>query len=206
MGSPAHASTRIRLVVGLFLTATVTGCGGRDAQVAIDRQIKDHPQYKKENVVKLSGRVTVDGQPPAAKYKLFVILNDPAYLDENSHRRAPRLCATCDDQGKFAFGTYDNSDGVPAGKYVATFVALHAPAPGKPGLRRLAGTSERHFSPPDELKNLYNDPNTNRGVEQFVLNLEPSGKHDYEFDLSVAGKEPVMPPGPNAVTTIIAPR
>jgi hypothetical protein len=207
MFSPARRALGIlslNLATG-FILATA-GCGGESAKQAIDRQIKENPQLKSANVAQFAGQVTIDGQPPSQEVRLFVILNDPQHLDENAHLRAPRLCAVCEDDGKFAFSTLDKGDGVPAGKYVVTFVELHRPTAVKSsGGRMRQGTGSRHFLGPDELKNLYNDPDKNQKEERFNLNLEPPGKADYVFDLAVAGKETAAP-GPNAVTTIMTPR
>jgi len=181
----------------------VAGCGGtQTAEQALDRQFQQHPEFKKSTLAKFSGRVTVDGKPPSkdAQLKdarLFVILNDPEHLEEAAHSKAPKLFALCDPEGKFSFRTYLAGDGVVAGKYVVTFVALHPPA--KSGRRVMGGAL---FSPPDELKNLYNDPDQNVKDEKFKLDLQSPGKGDYEFDLSVAGMQPVETPGPNAWTRI----
>jgi len=107
----------------------------------------------------------------------------------------PKLFTGCDPEGKFSFRTYLAGDGVVAGKYVVTFVALHPPAS-----RRVTGVTL--FSPPDELKNLYNDPDQNVKDEKFNLDLQSPGKDDYEFDLAVAGMQPVETLGPYAWTRI----
>jgi hypothetical protein len=127
-------------------------------------------------------------------------LNDPQHLDENAHRRAPKLCAICNDDGKFAFGTYEKDDGVPAAEYVVTFVLLHLPTAGggRGGGRMRQATGPRHFQGPDELKNLYNDPDKS----PFQVELSPPGKTDWEFNLEVAGKDPVVTPGPHALTRL----
>ena len=202
----APASACLSLATIAFLSAAMTGCGNESVQQTIERQVKENPKYQVHAVSRFAGRLTVDGQPPAKDLRLFVILNDPQHLDENAHRRAPRLCAICDDDGKFAFGTYEKDDGVPAATYVLTFVLLHSPTTGGGrGARMRQGTGPRHFLGPDELKNLYNDPDKNQKVDEFNLKLAPPGKVDYNFDLSVVGKEPAVA-GPNAVTTIISPR
>jgi hypothetical protein len=195
-----------RLAACLLLAAGLAGCNSSPStSQALERQFKENPQLKKANVANFAGTVTVDGQPPAKDLLLFVILNDPQHLDENAHLRAPKMSALCDDKGHFAFSTYDIGDGVNAGEYVVTFVELHRPTSGN-GARRLAGSGARHFVGPDELKNLYNDPDKNKSDPNFKLDLKPPGKADYRFDLVVANVEPVTTPGPNAVTTIISPR
>ena len=52
---------------------------------------------------------------------------------------------------------------------------------------------------PDELKNLYNDPDKNIQAANFNLNLAYPGKEDFQFDLAVAGKEAIATPGRNAI-------
>jgi hypothetical protein len=58
------------------------------------------------------------------------------------------------------------------------------------------------FAGPDELKNLYNDPEKNKNDAAFLVDVQPPGRTDYQFDLSVAGKDPVIKPGPHAVTWV----
>ena len=60
----------------------------------------------------------------------------------------------------------------------------------------------RGFFPPDELKNLYNDPDKNSQNPDFKIELTPPGKTDYTFDLKVAGEQPPEKMGPNATNTI----
>jgi hypothetical protein len=202
----APAVTCFSLPAIALLSTAITGCGGESVQQAIARQAKDNPKYEVHSVSRFAGRVTVDGQPPAKDLRLFVILNDPQHLDENAKRRAPKLSAICDDTGKFAFGTYEKDDGVPAAGYVVTFALLHSPtAGGGRGGRMRQGTGPRHFSGPDELKNLYNDPDKNQKVDEFNVKLAPPGKSDYNFDLAVAGKD-MAEAGPNAVTAVVSPR
>ena len=89
---------------------------------------------------------------------------------------------------------------------MVTFVELHPPFPARTGPRRIPGAGQRHFSPPDELKNLYNDADKNAKEDRFSPDLHPPGKDNYEFDLTVANQEPIATPGPNAVTSITLPR
>jgi hypothetical protein len=199
MSSTARRASRTCLAACFIAAALVEGCGGtQTAEQALDRQFQQHPEFKKSTLAKFSGRVTVDGMPPAKDARLFVILNDPEQLEEAAHSKVPRLFTVCDPEGKFSFGTYRARDGVVVGKYVVTFVALHPPANSG---RRITGVTL--FSPPDELKNLYNDPDQNAKEEKFNLELQPPGKGDYEFDLAVAGQQPVETPGTNAWTRIV---
>ena len=202
----------MRLAAILGIAAATAGCNsGLSSNQALNEQFKNNSQFTRVAVARFAGKVAVDGQPPAKDCKLFVILNEVQHLDANAHAAAPRLYASCDADGKFVFGTYARDDGAAAGKYVVTFVELHAPNGGTPEKssgaafrsNRAVGGS-RKYKPPDELKNLYNDPDQNVKEDRFNVNLEPSGKADYEFDLSVAGKE-AAPAGANAVSSITGP-
>jgi hypothetical protein len=196
---------RFGVAAALFFAAAASGCNSqRSGNQALDDQFKDNPQFKKTAVAKFAGTVPVDGQPPAKEWKLYVILTDAQHLDENAHADKPRLCAPCDSEGKFAFGTYDKADGVAVGKYVVTFVELHAPVAKTFGGKSRGAVSmgaRPSYLGPDELKNLYNDPDKNKDEPTFNVDLQPPGKDNYTFDLAVAGKE-TAPAGPNAVTKI----
>jgi hypothetical protein len=65
---------------------------------------------------------------------------------------------------------------------------------------KLGGGAKKYFGP-DELKNLYSDPDKNAKEDIYVLDVKPPGKDNYQFELSIAGKE-VVPRGPNAVKEI----
>jgi hypothetical protein len=164
-------------------------------------------------VAKFAGQITVDGKPPAKVGKLFVILTDPNHLDEHARGTLPKLYAMCDADGRFAFGTYDlknKNDGVVAGKYVVTFVLLHKFVPKNarakgPSISERRGGYEK-YSLPDDLKNLYSDPDRNAKSPAFLLNLQPPGMNDYQFDLGVAGKAPPPKPGSHAVTYMVIPK
>ena len=58
------------------------------------------------------------------------------------------------------------------------------------------------FKGPDELKNLYNDPDKNAEIPEFKIDLKPPGIKDAHFNLTVEGKEPVTTPGPHAITSL----
>lgn len=203
-----------RFLASAAVAVALCGCGSHEsATQALDRQFKENPEFKRKTVVPFHGTVLVDGQPPQTESKLFVILNEFEHLDANAHAEAPKLYATCDSNGDFAFTTYERGDGVAAGKYVVTFLELHDPGAVKgtgalafKSGRRIAGG--RVFKGSDELKNLYNDPDKNSKESRFVVDLKPAGtdkaNDKFDFNLEVAGKDAV-PAGPNAVTTIRAP-
>jgi hypothetical protein len=195
------------LTLGGLSLAFATGCDRvQTAEQARQRQFQEHPQFKLPSAVaKFAGRVTVDGKPPKANCRLFVILNDPKHLDQTADGEGPKLFVACKPNGDFSFSTYQPNDGVVAGKYVVTFVELHRIAyrssiwvirtsqfgPGPEGYRQ-----------PDELHNLYNDPDKNATIDEFLLDLQPPGHSHHNFDLIVAGKKPVEKPGPNAVVGV----
>ncbi len=131
-----------------------------------------------ETVVKFSGTVTIDGQPPVADRRtpVFVIVYDPKNPPKG---RQPPFTARCDKEGHFQFNTYGTGDGLPAGSYVVLFAQ---PKPDG-----------------DALKNLYNDPDKNAKDEHFQINLTPPGKADWLFELTVAGKDPVTTRGDHSV-------
>jgi hypothetical protein len=130
-------------------------------------------------VVKFSGTVTVDNQPPAIDRRnpLLVFAYDPKNPPKG--RQTP-FSTRCDKNGHFEFNTYSTGDGLPAGSYVVLFAQ-----PSTEG--------------GDGLKNLYNDPDKNAKEERFQINLTSPGKTDWAFDLAVAGKDPVTTPGEHAV-------
>ncbi len=107
----------------------------------------------------------------------------------NPMRPWERAFVECNRDGRFAFNTYFDDDGVPPGRYVVT-------------IAQLTYRKKRGYTGPDLLKNLYNDPEKNATVEQFKIEHKPPGRRDYSFDLRVAGEEPVATPGPKALTAI----
>ena len=139
-----------------------------------------------------------------------MILTDPNHLDEHARGTLPKLYTLCDADGHFAFGTYDlkhKNDGVVAGKYVVTFVQLHKFIPKSAKAKAPPKTPGRDgyekYSLPDDLKNLYSDPDHNAKSPDFLLDLQPPASDDYRFDLIVAGKNPLPKPAPHAVTYMV---
>jgi hypothetical protein len=192
-------------LAGLTILALLGGCGqSHPLEDVRQQQFASDGKYQlREAVAKFAGRVTVDGKPPKRNCRLFVILNDPQHFDETAEGRGPGFYAACDPDGNFAFKTYEARDGVLPGKYVVTFVELHRPfiyssGPHYVRVNQVGGGPE-DYRQPDELKNLYNDPNKNANDPAFNLELEPPGQVGYHFDLAVAAKKPVEKPGPNAV-------
>jgi hypothetical protein len=172
----------------LLLLATA-GCGGPSSA---NQRIEDENARvgrKRDAVYPLAGQVLIDGLPAkTAKggQKIIVMLNDVSQPD------APlgaRHFVECNREGRFAFNSYLDDDGVPPGHYIVT-------------IAELTHRKKRGYSGPDLLKNLYNDPEKNANVEQFKIDHKPPGKRDYTFDLRVDGEEPVTTPGPKSLTAI----
>jgi len=174
------------LVGTLAIVGEGCGSGTQTAQQALEQQYKANPQLKRIGVTKFAGTVTVDGQPPAKGTVIVVMLNDPKMP---AVRNQPSLYAVSTPAGTFEFSTSLKGDGTLPGSYVVTFAQLHP-----------HGT--RGYFPPDELKNLYNDPDKNAGKPEFHVELTPPGKTDYAFNLKVAGEQPVDQPGPKATTEV----
>jgi hypothetical protein len=173
-----------------LLGLTISGCGGgtQSADQALNKAIETSGSTK-QNVAKFSGTVTIDGKPPGEMgfVRTIVILWDK---QKPPTVKTPPLFVATDDAGKFDFTTYAAGDGISPGTYVVCFAQL------KGGLR--LGGARRGWEGPDQLKNLYNDPDKNKDEKQFVVEISPPGKSDWTFNLEVAGKEPVATPGPNS--------
>jgi hypothetical protein len=184
-----------RLATLLAIALAFTGCGPKSAEQALEQAFKENPKATRVEILKFEGTVAVDGQPPNKPgTKLFIILNDPKQPQDPTKR--PKLVGGCDDEGNFFFSTHAARDGVEAGAYVVTFVQLHHP-------KALFGHRKSAlFQQPDELKNLYNDPDKNAAIPEFNVEIKQPGRADWRFDLAVAGKEPVTTPGPHAITKL----
>jgi hypothetical protein len=200
----APQGSLLSVAAGLLLVVAFQGCSESQLDQAAEEQAKQIG-FAKQNLAKLSGRVTVDGLPPAADTSLVVILNDPEHLNATANGKRPEVFTVCSAQGDFALMTKP-------GKYVVTFVALHQtgmPRGERPvgrGLGPSGPMSRGNLLPPDELKNLYNDPDKNANEEKFKLELKLPGQEGYQVDLALAGKDPVATPGPNAVTLLTSRR
>ncbi len=198
MRSPArHAPLLKYLVAVCVLAAAASGCTGqkKTAQDAVDQYFKSAPGAKRATLARFAGHVAIDGLPPekGGDYKLFILLNDPQHP-----QKLPMPYMAVADDGSFDFMTYLAGDGVPVGKYVVEFVHLHLPRQrGRQGF----GVA-RTYVGPDKLKNLYNDPEKNLKDRDFLVEVTEPGRDDYQFNLSVAGKDPVTTPGKYAATVV----
>jgi hypothetical protein len=178
---------KLALCVGLACV-TCTGCSGQQSSDQALNNAIGGAGLSKDAISPLAGQVTVDGRPPelARGQRLIVMLNDPQKLDTPS---MAKTYVETSSQGEFVFTTYKKGDGVKPGKYILTFAILK-----KAGKRGMEG--------PDQLKNLYNDPEKNDKIPEFVIDHKAPGKSDYSFNLQVAGKEAATP-GPNALTDLL---
>ena len=186
-------AARCATVAGIAVL--LAGCGSKSADQALQQAYLNNPSVTKAHIAPFEGTVTVDGAPAEKPGTvLLVILNDPN-KPQDPHR-VPKLVAGCTPDGHFDFTTFMAHDGVECGSYVVTFVQLkNLAAPF--GKNRKAG-----LGPPDALNNLFNDPDKNAEVKEFHVEIKPPGITDAHFDLTVQGKEPVLQPGPHAITSL----
>jgi hypothetical protein len=186
------------VVLSLITLIAFSGCPGSTHGTREDELQQAAKGAKQATVGKVSGHVSIDGQPPEKGTTLFVILNDADHLA--LPKTGPAHVATCDADGNFSFTSYAKGDGVAVGKYIITFAQLHLPQGGgrKPMGR---GSFSREFVGPDGLKNLYNDPEKNKAEKDFNIEVTAPGKSDYDFNLSIAGKNGVSA-GQYAVTRL----
>jgi len=168
------------LVLGSLLCFAAGGCTHTPTEAEAIKKSLEVNGRPETSVVKFSGNVTVDGQPPAIERRnpLYVIAYDPKHPPKG--RQMPFM-TRCDKNGHFEFNTYSTGDGLAAGSYIVLFAW-----PKSDG---------------DGLKNLYNDPDVNGKKEEFTINLEERGKTDCQFNLSVSA-EAAKSPGPKALTHI----
>jgi hypothetical protein len=166
-------------LLGLLLLSLIAGgCNHTPSENEALKKSLEVNGRSEQAVVKFSGTVTIDGQPPTIDRRnpLFVFAYDPKNPPKG--RQLP-FSTRCDKNGHFEFNTYSTGDGLPAGSYVVLFAQ-----PNGGG---------------DALKNLYNDPDQNAKEDRFQINLTSPGKTDWAFDLAVAGKDPNTTPGAHAV-------
>jgi hypothetical protein len=171
--------------IGLVCACAVVAAGcGKPVKESLPAGFKQNGQIPAK-VYPFAGKITIDGQPPRVAWpdRLLVMLTDPS-----NPILVNRPCRQCNDAGEFAFGTYTKDDGVSARKYAVTFAVLRITPRGLVG--------------PDQLKNLYNDPDKNQQIPEFNIDHEAPGKRDYLFDLKVAGQEGNDSPGPKALTEL----
>jgi hypothetical protein len=170
----------------LFAAAiALTGCGQR---ARVDDAIKEQLAETKGSLIgvaRFSGTVTIDHETPSIPRKRALVLILYSAKDAQPGHETI-LYTACDKEGHFEFTRYSKGDGVPPGSYTVLFAELMP--------RRSS-----QYSGPDDLKNLYNDPDTST----FHVDIAPPGKADWDFNLDFAGKEPNTHPGPHAITQLM---
>lgn len=174
----------VRLVALIGLCAVVTAGCAKPGNESLQAFLKQTGQSRAK-IYPLAGKVTIDGQPPHIVFpdRLLVMLTDPS-----NPILVNRPCRQCNDAGEFAFRTYTNGDGIAPGKFIVSFAVLKITPRGLVG--------------PDQLKNLYNDPDRNQQIPEFNIVHEAPGKTDYIFDLKVADQDGIDNPGPKALTML----
>ncbi len=174
---------RILAVAAALGLGAVVGCTNTPSSAQRLEEAYKSSGIKRTTVYPLSGRVSIDNAAPTFKKRRMGLIV-MAYNASN-----PDVPATGSYTPVKADGTFEFVDGgLPPGKYVLLFAALHY-------------DKKKGLIGPDELKNLYNDPDVNAKKEEFVINLDSAGKTDCQINLSVAGEAPKSP-GPKALTHI----
>ncbi len=180
--------TGSRVWPAAFVAALLSfGCTQRSADQAVDAALKARGETR-EAVYPLAGKVMIDGQPAQSRRTenpVLVILNDTSKPDAPPRERRR---VEVDPEGAFAFSTYQPGDGVPAGTYVVTIVQFRF-------------NKKKGLMGPDQLKNLYSDPEKNALLKDFVISHQSPGKRDYVFNLEIEGKE-AGTPGPHTLTEL----
>jgi hypothetical protein len=188
--SKKNQCTAAAALAALGFALANAGCGGTSADQALDKHLKEL-NIERVKTAKFSGKVTVDGQVPTIEpgSALLIMLYDPKDPPTPAH---PPLFKRCDPDGSFEFTRYSRGDGVPIGSYTVLFAKLKA--------------RQGSFLPPDQLKNLYDDPDKNQQIREFNVEVTADGMTDQLFNLEIAGKDPVANPGEHAVTRIVRAR
>ena len=134
-----------QLLLGLGTVLFVCGCGG-------DSHMQVYP---------VSGRVTVNGDPAGGAELVFFGVDETLKSAD-----APMPKAYTDPEGNFQVGSYDLSDGAPAGEYRVTVVWRPSDS----------ADPERRDMEPDALQGKYSDPETTPlrvTVERAPNQLQP---------------------------------
>jgi hypothetical protein len=165
----------------LLMLAAAAGCSSHQSPEQRIKIALEQAGMTATPLYPIAGTVNIDGLPPTfddRKKHLVITLYDP----QNPAKKRLHTLAKAD--GTFRF----TEDGIGPGHYVLAFAVLRRKGPG-------------NFIGPDAMNNLYNDPDLNvKSHPEFVLDHQAPGKKDYEFNLEVAGKDPITAPGPHALT------
>lgn len=179
--------------LGLGATAVLAamvcaGCGPKTGEARMD-QVLSATGQQKDRVLPLAGHVTIDGGAPpnlAGKTRnRFLVLLYDTKKPEMIPEKWPHV--EVDPNGDFKFSHYTSGDGVPPGNYVFVFAML-------------TDRKKKGLVGPDQLKNLYNDPEKNEKKPGFAIDHN-AAKTDYSFDLATAGVEAASP-GPKSVVLL----
>lgn len=175
---------KLRAPLVLLLAYLVLGCSRQESADEAMERVSKETGVPLVGTVEFAGRVTIDGQPAPAQ--TLVIL----YNEEKPPRPGKSVppYALCKDDGSFAFSTNKLGDGVAPGKYTVLFAKLRHNFYGRNGV----------WTEPDELHNLFNDPDT----AKFHEEVAPPGKSDYLFELQTDNKEPITKPGSKAIKNL----
>jgi len=115
------------------------------------------PSYNRVPTFPVKGQVMVDDAPGA---NLQVVLNPVGAA------AAPvTVSAFSDAEGKFSIGTYDGSDGAPAGEYKLTFAWKD--------INLMTG----RYEGPDKLKDRYSDP----AKSEFPVTVKEGSETDLDL-------------------------
>jgi len=187
MSLPNHLSFGRLGLVAALAGSLAAGCGS-SADDALNKALAVSGKTK-EAVYPFAGKVTIDRDPPKVEpgCRLVVVLNDPEKLDTPTIQK---LHVEANDKGEFKFATYGLNYGIRPGKYIVTFGIFKR--------QRILG-----LIPPDQLHNLYNDPDENAKNPEYVVDHKAPGNKNYEFNLAVSGKEAVAEPGPHALNGVM---
>lgn len=104
MQNSLNPSAKSLLLAGAMIVATAASCSR-----------PDEAQSGREPVFPVRGTVLVDGQPAE---NALVVFHAVGASETETLRPNGRTAA----DGSFALGTYESSDGAPAGDYVATVI------------------------------------------------------------------------------------
>lgn len=171
-GGAGRAMWHTGVVVAIALVA-LEGCDWGKTTTGQDHTFGHPTAAGKVDVYPCGGHVLVDGHVPEGRDSIFVaaVGEGRAELSRRSH------IARCTKDGRFAFSTYADSDGLPEGKYVIVIARFKE----RQGTR--AGISGE-----DEFKNRYNDAAVNARKSEFVIDHKAPGSRGYVFDLQIKGK------------------
>jgi hypothetical protein len=174
------------VLCGLSAFWGLSGCAKSSTPAQALNQALNQAGKSKVPVYPLAGKVMIDGRPPQTgrRQSLLMVLYDP---QQPQLPAGARPHAECDEEdGSFAFTTYQKGDGVPVGKYIIAFVELKE-------------SRQKGYVGPDLLQNLYNDPDKNAEIVDFKITHDSPGKKDYAFNLKLEGMQSVAA-GSKAIT------